>query len=343
MVLNQNPPIYITNSEIRGNVNFDHAIMMKSIRFGKTKFGGSASFNKSQFNEKTSFTESLFNKSVSFEEAQFKGNADFGKSKFHDYVNFLHTAFTIGPVDFEDCEFNSASCFNYAEFNSSESTFSGTRFGGPVSFWHAKFSGDADFTGAFFKESANFNFIQFKASSDFLGSRFMEDLYFNSAKFDKFRISWDSIGNRLITDGPTYILLIKNFRELEQFEDADNCYFYYREWKRNSRPLGLSKIFDYLAWLSCGYGVRWHYTILLSIFAIIFFGIYYESYDFINISSNHWLKINKTNSKKYEIAQSFKAAISFSAFILLSLPPEWCPFGKEEYTRKVHWSSVKNI
>jgi len=331
-------PIFIADSEITGNVNFDGAVLTKSVRFEKTRFDGTVSFNDSVFQKDASFVESLFGQMASFEDAQFQSGIDLERTRFESCAIFLHAIFSAGVQSFRDCRFQEAACFNYAAFNSQRSVFSGANFNGPASFWHAKFDGDADFTGAYFSQPADFNFVQFNSSSSFLGSRFASDLFLNSAKFKNLKISWDSIGMRLVTDGPTYISLIKNFRELEQFEDADDCYYHYRDWKRSNRPLGWAKFFDYLAWLSCGYGIRWYHTILTGLFMILLFGIYYGSYESLRgLPANPGGKddVSSLNSPVREFHRVSRRALSFSAIVLLSLPPEWCPSGREDYTRRV--------
>lgn len=67
-------------------------------------------------------------------------------------------------------------------------------------------------------------------------------------------VSWTSIENALVFNGPAYIKLIKNFREMEQFDDADDAYFRYRQLRRENKNLSISKIEDTVFWLSCGYG-----------------------------------------------------------------------------------------
>jgi len=70
--------------------------------------------------------------------------------------------------------------------------------------------------------------------------------------------------------------MIKSFKELEQFDDADNCYYDYRKWSQRNKPFGWSKFSDYLAWISCGYGVRPSYTVFFSIFLIFLFAVLFQ-------------------------------------------------------------------
>ncbi len=175
----------------------------------------------------------------------------------------------------------------------------------------------------------------FNSSADFVGARFEKELFFYDADFKNFELSWASIGNRIICGGPTYLRLIKNFRDLEQFEDADRCYYQYRNWKRENRPFGWIKAMDYLAWLSCGYGVRWQYTILSGLFVVALFGIYFE-FNYLSRSvANFFFRNSRRNPPTSDLWRSVKKSISFSAMILLSLPSDWYPYGKDEYSNTV--------
>jgi hypothetical protein len=141
--------------------------------------------------------------------------------------------------------------------------------------------------------------------------------------------------NRLVCNGPTYLALIKNFRESEQFEDADSCYYQYRDWKRKERDPGWPKLFDYLAWLSCGYGVRWQYTIISGVMMIALFGIYFNFNYLAGTMANVFLNRNAQNQNPSisDLWRSLKKSLLFSSMTLLSLPSDWCPYGKEEYSK----------
>ena len=75
----------------------------------------------------------------------------------------------------------------------------------------------------------------------------------NESDYQSIKISWNSLKNDvLIFDGATYIRLIKNFKEIERFDDADDAYYEYREQKRKTE----GGLWDYLIWVISGYGVK---------------------------------------------------------------------------------------
>ena len=142
-------------------------------------------------------------------------------------------------------------------------------FGGFSDFTNAKFDGEAYFGGAQFNRTAEFSRAKFNGSADFRETRFhgLLDLY--AVDISKFIISWQSIEGDFVCDDITYLGLIKKFKENGQFEDADSCYYQYRQWHQSQKSwLEGSKIIDILACLSCGYGM-YPLNVVYSLFVLI--------------------------------------------------------------------------
>ena len=231
-------PIEImTNSEIRGEVKIRKAVFLKSVRFNGAVFIGDVNFHDSIFSSQANFTN-----------AQFRCNADFSNVKFGLDAYFRKAKF-IGDADFH-----------------------GAQFGGDAHFGEAKFEGNARFSRA-----------EFRGDAYFLIAQFNKTLGLNKLNFKKLYITWDSIKDRLYyydknhmdgpyknhTDGPTYLALIKNFNIIEQFDDADDCYYRYRKESQDHKRLysaengwDWSKLSDIASWISCGYGVRPIHTVI---------------------------------------------------------------------------------
>ncbi len=70
---------------------------------------------------------------------------------------------------------------------------------------------------------------------------------------------------------------MKNFKNLEYFEDADDCYYQYRRESqhRKSWQEG-AKYSDLLIWAACGYGVRPIHPLILGLFVVVICAIYYR-------------------------------------------------------------------
>ena len=88
----------------------------------------------------------------------------------------------------------------------------------------------------------------------------------HNANIARLEVRWPTICHHLTYDGAAYLSLAKNFRNLEWFEDADDCYYHYRRMSQSGKTLifrekmlikiNWSKLLDTVAWISCGYGVR---------------------------------------------------------------------------------------
>lgn len=327
--------IMIENSSIYGAVNFDDAILLGSISFKDTVFVETASFFQTNFKENTTFEGAHFKRTATFQRSFFEKSSDFKGAQFDELVDYWRTRFKGDKITFEGSQFHGPVRFWGTIFDVDAADFDLSLFGGPASFWDTQFYGSSSFQGCKFNETADFTLVHFIGSADFIGCRFDKELYFNDAKFTKLNLNWATVMDRLVCNGPTYLALIKNFKEAEQFEDADNCYYQYRDWKRKERDPGWSKIFDYLAWLSCGYGVRWQYTILSGILVMTLFGIYFEFRYLAGTIANMLLKRDSKGPSFSDLWRSVKRSLSFSTMILLSLPSDWYPYGKDEYSKSV--------
>jgi hypothetical protein len=288
-----------------------------------------------RFEKKAIFRDSQFNGDADFSRAEFNSSADFDGAQFNSSAIFWGTSFKGAQADFKRSSFYGLARFWSTRFDVEMADFGWSQFGGDASFWDAKFGGDAAFKGSRFKGTADFMLAQFNRSVDFMGTRFEKELFFNDVRFISLKISWEFMRDRLICNGQTYLGLIKNFKDMEQFEDADGCYYQYRDWKRKDRDIGWPKFFDYLAWLSCGYGVRWQHTILSGILVMLLFGIYFEYSNIAKSISDLLTQRDARDVRIRNTVKSIKKSLSFSAMILLSLPSDWFPYGKDEYSSSV--------
>jgi hypothetical protein len=100
--------------------------------------------------------------------------------------------------------------------------------------------------------------------------------------YERLYVHWDSIKDALVYNGEVYLTLVKNFRNIEYFEDADDCYYQYRRERQSMRSwLERAKYVDILAWITCGYGVRPGYTLGLGLFVVLASAVYYRKTDAI--------------------------------------------------------------
>lgn len=326
-------PISIIDCQILGNVSFNGTIFDQPVNFEKTEFCGTVSFKEAEFRKYSNFSQCKFHEWASFRAAKFKAGSNFWRSVLFGFSTFKNSRFDGSLADFHLCSFRDNVSFNFANFNVDEARFKYSNFECNANFQQARFGGKANFLGSQFKGLADFGNSQFNLDSDFMGAVFEGPLKVNDIKFNGLIIKWESIHNKLLSDEPGYILLISNFRKLGQFDDADSCYYDYREWKRANRSdhEWTESIWDFIAWLTCGYGVRWQNPILFGVVVLVFFGFYLEFWD---LGRFLWSSIRKQSiNQDYHFFRRLKASMAFSATTLLSLPSEWYPFGNDEYYR----------
>jgi uncharacterized protein YjbI with pentapeptide repeats len=327
--------IALVDCDIEGNVQFDKSTLLKPINFEKTRFNGTASFDGAQFLRGANFSQCEFRGPVTFRGAKFMGASSFWKTIFSDFSTFRAAVFQGDSADFHKSEFQGGASFNFASFQVDKTDFTESKFHRTANFQKAVFRGEAVFLGSLFEDMAVFSESQFNSTSEFVGAIFCKELYFNNVEYNIFDITWESMRYKLICEGPSYISLIKNFKELGQWDDADSCYYQYREWKRINRPAHelTAAIIDYLAWISCGYGVRWTHTILSGILIIFLFAIYYAiSESAVDLSE---LPSGKRSMKALNdgVLRNIRNITLLSIICLLSLPGEMYPNGKKAYSR----------
>ena len=298
-------PIKIGSSSINGRVIFSDVIFQSPIDFANTTFCHAVFFSDNIFREHANFINAKFNNDAYFVDAQFYGGAYFRLASFEKYAGFYKAEFQEGAdfrnVIFTDgAEFHDAGFFEKAKFWQTgfcrSARFTNNIFYKDAEFWGAQFDEDADFEGAKFEESVFFND---NPSLKLEGAQFNESLMLNNTKiynldlncaqfssktrisltgssFERVNVWWDDIRDRLVYDGAVFLALVKNFKEMEHFEDADSCYYQYRKLSQNEKGFGVSKLVDVIAWLSCGYGVRPIFTFGWMIGLIILFGFIFS-------------------------------------------------------------------
>jgi len=299
-----NVPIQIIDSEIYGSVDFSNVFFSNTVNFAGTFFKNDVKFIGTVFGRYAGFRDARFEEDAFFQNAKFLNGSDFGLCQFSNIGHFNGAQFSYyayfrsthfrGGAQFSGAQFNGEAYFTTAQFDNEsdfrwvrfnkDAYFSETKFEKWITFEESQFEQQSDFIESIFNDDVYFKHVCFCGFSDFSNSVFYEDAYFEEvqftdgfsllgSRFDRLHIYWSSIKEELIYDGPTYILLIRNFKSIERFDDADRCYYQYRRINQANKDLGWSKLEDILAWLSCGYGVRPSYTIVWSFILIICFGI----------------------------------------------------------------------
>jgi hypothetical protein len=306
--INMNNTIFLneadfTNSRFCSTADFSGAHFTKAAMVAFSEFEKGANFNKADFGSITTFDNVVFNGNAFFQDAsflgqsmmndiEFRGEAFFRDASFSGDVNmrgsnFLSRGYFDGAAFMKEANFDYVVFDKYTGFENAEfkgdASFNSTLFvknkttGGLARFTDAHFIEDADFYNATFFNKTSFVRTYFDKTVGFEDAEFKEGVSFNDSRFSHMRIGWDALDGQLAYDGPTYLAMIKNFKDMEQFEDADDCYYVYRSESQSRKGIGLSWIYDFMAWITCGYGVQPMWIVGWVIIMISFFTILYKN------------------------------------------------------------------
>jgi hypothetical protein len=278
-----------------GGTDFRDSVFGGLTSFMSARFFNDTSFGNARFQGDAVFLQSKFEKDVDFNFAQFVRMTSFWETDFHN-VSFLETEFG-GHTTFLNSRFLGNATFAATRFNS-DVVFRSARFLRGSTFGLSNFAGFADFANVDFQEAAFFAVTKFADNAYFVNASFSKDLILEDARlysmqldnvafgkeakinlngtdFVRFVVHWDAIKDRLVYNGAAYLALVKNYKNLEWFDDADAAYYQYRRISQSLEPWGWAKISDIISWLSSGYGVKVSYTVFWCLFTILFFGIVY--------------------------------------------------------------------
>jgi uncharacterized protein YjbI with pentapeptide repeats len=173
--------INISNSELRGVVNFRNCIFKMTTDFHGTTFSMNTYFRGAAFSGPDYFRGAMFSGIADFSGATFSGHANFSRSTFSGLANFSGSTFN-GLADFSGATFSGLANFAGSIF-SEIANFNGDTFYGICYFWEAMFSEDADFREAAFSGHADFSGTTFGWDGDFNGATFSRDAYYGGATF----------------------------------------------------------------------------------------------------------------------------------------------------------------
>ena len=274
--------------------------------FNRADFSGATFCRDNEFDE-VDFNGATFSRDADFGEAKFGGFTYFRRAKFSENANLREAKFCgvtpfSGYADFSGANFSGKADFLKAIFNAAE--FIGATFNGVTPFIGATFSWDAEFSKVTFSGNAFFSEVKFNRTANFSEAKFRENTPFSRVAFRGYFFGWDDIKNSLTCDKATYSEMISNFKNHGQFYEANDCYYF-------SRLHYMKDPFDYLAYITCGFGVKWQQTIYFGIFWLILFGLLYFS----------MIVIYEGFNKKVIVKQLIDA-FGLSTVVLLSVPSE---------------------
>ncbi|MDD2836011.1 MAG: pentapeptide repeat-containing protein, partial [Methanothrix sp.] len=146
--------IQITNSTIRGGVDFNNTKFNRLINIKNTKFEGIAGFRGAIFKEDAVLSNTQFNQFADFFGSIFCKHAHFNETQFLDYAVF-DGAYFANHTNFS-CNFKDIADFRIAIFNRT-ADFGGAGFNSDVNFSYMTCYGNGDFQNAVFNGTADFD------------------------------------------------------------------------------------------------------------------------------------------------------------------------------------------
>ncbi len=308
------------------NSIFDKAnLTAKEIDFGKTNFTEYVSFNSVNFSEgDVDFEEANFFGWTEFAGSSFKGNTNFEQSEFNRQAIFKGSIFG-SDVDFTGVQFKEDVLFNYAFFL------------GNLVFEGSKFAGNADFSYSKFNKSILLNKAEFKEKALFYDANLSDsvEICLNETQFNKIYLRWEKIkpgffkNCRLIYNEEAYLSLIDNYKKLGWLNDANECFYEYKNNYRSTTLRGIYWIADIFQWLLHGYGVKPDFSIIWSLFVVVACAIFFwrinETYLF------SWDEIPGKDDEKLIEFLTHKAGVG------------WAKIEKTDNDKAIRGSTEKNF
>ena len=273
-VPNPRPPWQIE----KGGLKEELEVVESKIKIVNSVFENNVDFSSTQFEKRLNFKDTKFLGRTEFIDVTFSGVAYFGDTNFSGVAHFAGATF-IGDANFAGANFSGVAYFAaepvyyYPAIFGSDANFAGANFSGDTYFSDVTFNGDAHFGDTNFSGDAIFNSAEFN-NVVFSNTTFSK-VYLHGIDFRSMEVEWSSLKDVLVFDGQTYIKLIKNFREMEQFGNADDAYFKYRQLSRSNEKRLLPKSREIFMEISCGYGVKPEYTAIMAGVIILIFTPFY--------------------------------------------------------------------
>jgi len=242
-------------------VDFAGAVFYQNVSFESSKFIAYASFERCRFDKTADFHMTQFGDSLALNDAHFGGPVSFIRSQLYKEAWFYNDVF-LGPAEFKNARFDGPSYFGNCKFRGLAG-FTSSNFDGPSNFSNSQFCSDLDMNGTRIN-----NLIMSNASFNSSSKIFLQ-----GSSISQMMVRWADLKDHIYFNPSAYLALINNYRGLGQGSDANDCYYDYRSLNRANKEMGLSKFLDTVAWLSCGYGVRPHYALILGLCIIIIFAL----------------------------------------------------------------------
>jgi uncharacterized protein YjbI with pentapeptide repeats len=188
------------------NINFKELVDFDTynfpIYFSEAEFDGQVDFSRCTFNNTFSLGGATFRRDALFRNIHFNDIFYPRNTKFHGNVNFRWTTFV--DADFHDTIFNDKVNFRHSVFVGKKGTrFLDVKFNDKVNFEDTVFSGLTFFDGANFLQATDFEDTVFYGFTLFKGANFLQAKFSENTKFNgitKFRYVTFEKGEKISFD-----------------------------------------------------------------------------------------------------------------------------------------------
>lgn len=267
--------IFLKNSIISDTVIFSQVLFTNDVAFMNVKFENIVYFYGAYFQKSVFLWDVEFEKGADFGPSHFASQSAFYKVRFEGIAHFSGSDF-YNTTSFVACKFDTLANYRGANFRE-ENSFMDAWFEDIADFTGANFKEPVTFLGAYFKGLADFAYVRFDDEVNFLSSIFEGPVDFSNINAQTIGISWEQIKGKLRYNPRAYSVLIKNFKECGQFEDADEAYYEYRVRKREiARLHPLINLLEYIFLdFTCGYGTKPFWAVRFSVILILIFSFFY--------------------------------------------------------------------
>lgn len=320
---------------------FANCIFQKMVDFSTSLFNYTSDFSNANFFDGAKFSGCQFINGITMELSNANGFMDINNAIFGEDATFLNSRF----ADFRcsNCEFRKRCDFYKSEFKG-DAIFKDSHFLGDSEFSEVKFEKKVDLSNCVFNNTLMLKRSNLTGSANLMNSVFKKDiladdaifngrLNMNQTQYGKMYVRWFNLRKGIQYNETAYYLLIKNFKDLGLFSDANECYYaFMSEMSNQTAHLSFSAhsiLYSLLYSLSrflYGFGTKPEYPLIWSGLFILIFAFYWlHIYKNITVGSIFdrygTLKNNvgaPANGNIYSEFMRLFTAIKFSLNIFLS-------------------------
>lgn len=318
--------VHFLSTRFLAELDLQFAVFDRALTFHGCHFQDRVSFSDSTFWEYAHFDRTVFTGPADFFNTSFLKGASYKYAVFHSSCTYTSSRFCSSMLPFPCLDFGNTVCHEAAYFMDA-------RFDGIADFGGVQFRRKVDFVGASFKyinlRQAQFGWLEIKWEQ--IGHKRLlfgtvtvkgfdvSRAYVSEGEFNKSFLR--RMDTPLSEKHRQYDILKGVFLKQGDFVSADQCFYDWKQIERKESGLGwnpeswIVKLFHYLNWLSCGYGVKPIRTLFFASISILLFGIVYTV---INPAFDPFYKVislNRVflNSLLVNIEYSFLVFMNFTS------------------------------